>query len=159
MIIRNVIPKSEIHNKRWLFSLPVKSITPWTLPVYLAVAHLKSARSRGAPLHRQLARLTSVLSTAAAAGDCRAHDAMLNAEKTLRVSKSRKIRDILATYPRIHNQGKRGVTMDVIDAVDFLQEKNGRLPTRAEIVMAVGGNMSDREISRQIERVGWRGYL
>ena len=84
---------------------------------------------------------------------------MLNAEKTLRVSKSRKIRDILATYPRIHNQGKRGVTMDVIDAVDFLQEKNGRLPTRAEIVMAVGGNMSDREISRQIERVGWRGYL
>ncbi len=159
MKIRNMIPNCEIRNKRWLFSLPAKSINRWTLPVYLAVAHMKSARNRGASTHRALMRIARLMEAAAKCGDPLAYDVMMHAEKSLRVCKFTKIRDILTPYPAIHNESKRNVTIQVIDSVDALQQQHGRKPTRGEIINQVGGNMSYREIFRQLDRIGWRDEL
>lgn len=168
MILFPIIPDCEIRDARWLFSLPAKSRTKWTGPIYRAVTELKAARKTGGKVCQPLAHIASVLAMAAAEDDGRALDVLLQACTTLEVSakkgaggKGEAISSLLRRQRQpelgIKNTSKCQKTLEVIEAIDSFQRQHRRVPKKAELELLL--SMSRREVDRQIERLSWQKYF
>jgi hypothetical protein len=165
MILREtlVIPQEAIEAARWLCSLPVVKIGPYTARIYRAVANLKAAQLLGTPTKYPMEELGRILIEAA--GDASVLDEIVRAKKTLAPRPVRRKgtgiwKLLTAPAAALSNEPKRPVALQFVEAVDALQKRHGRTPTRSEIIKSIDDAAFDQsECTRQVEKQGWGEWL
>jgi hypothetical protein len=162
------ISDEALELARMTAALPVRKVTETTLRVFTATADIHAAKLAGTDAGPAWALLRAVLDEAVAKGDYTAFD---EASKAWEKFTPERVEAVTATLtfpggepPIVISQGEfrptlRLVTIAMIEAIERLQDRRNRAPTRQEILDEIDETIDETELARQLTRLGWNGLL